>query len=326
MRTKKLFIIFILLLLPITTVFSYSSEVYVGGENIGIEVKTNGVLVIGLYKVNNEFIAKDSGIDKGDYIVSVNGEVINNIDDFTNEINKDEDKESIDIRYKRGKKTYDSKLKIVKDEDDYKTGLYVKDEVSGIGTLTLIDPANNKFLALGHAVLDNSTNNILDIDDGSIYSSYITGINKSSEGNPGEKIGESNPDDKYGIITGNTDKGIFGTYEKEIESKKLVKVGDIDEITLGEASILTVVDGDKVSEFSINIDKIDKKDELKKMMFTITDNELLSKTGGIVQGMSGSPIIQNGKIIGAVTHVIVDDCKRGYAIFITNMLEESEKE
>ncbi len=326
MRTKKLFIIFILLLLPITTVFSYSSEVYVGGENIGIEVKTNGVLVIGLYKVNNEFIAKDSGIDKGDYIVSVNGEVINNIDDFTNEINKDEDKESIDIRYKRGKKTYDSKLKIVKDEDDYKTGLYVKDEVSGIGTLTLIDPANNKFLALGHAVLDNSTNNILDIDDGSIYSSYITGINKSSEGNPGEKIGESNPDDKYGIITGNTDKGIFGTYEKEIESKKLVKVGDIDEITLGEASILTVVDGDKVSEFSINIDKIDKKDELKNMMFTITDNELLSKTGGIVQGMSGSPIIQNGKIIGAVTHVIVDDCKRGYAIFITNMLEESEKE
>ena len=326
MRTKKIIIIFILLLLPVTTVFSYSSEVYVGGENIGIEVKTNGVLVIGLYKVNNEFIAKDSGIDKGDYIVSVNGEDINNIDDFTNEINKDEDKESIDIQYKRGKKIYDSKLKIVKEEDDYKTGLYVKDEVSGIGTLTLIDPANNKFLALGHAVLDNSTNSILDIDDGSIYSSYITGINKSSEGNPGEKIGESNPDNKYGIITENTDKGIFGTYEKEIESKKLVKVGDIDEITLGEASILTVVDGDKVSEFSINIDKIDKKDELKNMMFTITDNELLSKTGGIVQGMSGSPIIQNGKIIGAVTHVIVDDCKRGYAIFITNMLEESEKE
>ena len=327
MRLKRLFITFLIsFLLPVSVVFSYSSEVYVGGENIGIDVKTKGVLVIGLYKVNNVMIAEESGINKGDYITSVNGNNIISITDFTNEIMNDDDKEYIDITYRRGKKNYNSKLKIVKDDNDYKTGLYVKDEVSGIGTLTLIDPANNKFLALGHGVLDNSTNNILDIDNGSIYSSYITGINKSSEGSPGEKIGESNPEDKYGTIENNTNKGIFGTYEKEVSSRNLMKVANPDEIVLGEASILTVLDGDTVKEYKINIDKIDKDDDLKNMMFTITDSELLSKTGGVVQGMSGSPIIQNNKIIGAVTHVIVDDCKRGYGIFIINMLEESEKE
>ena len=327
MRFKKVFITLIIsLLLPITTVFSYSSEVYVGGENIGIEVKTKGVLVIGLYKVNNSFIAKDSGLDKGDYIISVNGNSINTIEDFTNEINNDEDKNSIDIEFRRGKRTYNTTLSIVKDNDEYKTGLYVKDEVSGIGTLTLIDPANNRYLALGHAVLDSSTNSILDINDGSIYSSYITGINKSSGGNPGEKIGEANPDDKYGTVETNTNKGIFGTYQKAIENKKLMKVGSPEEIVLGGASILTVVDGNTIHEYNINIDKIDKNDDMKNILFTITDTELLDKTGGIVQGMSGSPIIQNNKIIGAVTHVIVDDCKKGYGIFITNMLEESEKE
>ncbi|MBO6195143.1 MAG: SpoIVB peptidase [Bacilli bacterium] len=327
MRFKRIFITLIIsLLLPITTVFSYSQEVYVGGENIGIEVKTKGVLVIGLYKVNNNYIAKESGLDKGDYIVSVNGNNINTISDFTNEINNDPDKNTIDIEYKRGEKKYNTSLNIVKDNNEYKTGLYVKDEVSGIGTLTLIDPANNKYLALGHAVLDSSTNNILDINDGSIYSSYITGINRSSGGNPGEKIGEANPDDKYGTVEHNTDKGIFGTYQKAIENRKLMKVGNPDEIVLGGASILTVVDGNTIREFNINIEKIDKNDELKNILFTITDTELLDKTGGIVQGMSGSPIIQNNKIIGAVTHVIVDDCKKGYGIFITNMLEESEKE
>ena len=327
MRSKKIFILLIIsLLLPISTVFSYSSEVYVGGENIGIEVKTKGVLVIGLYKVNNELIAKDSGIDKGDYIISVNNHEVNSIDDFTKEINNDLDKEFIDVKYKRGTITNNTTLKIINDNNEYKTGLYVKDEVSGIGTLTLIDPANNRFLALGHGVLDNSTNNLLDIDNGSIYSSYITGINRSSGGSPGEKIGEADPDNKYGIVETNTNKGIFGTYQKEIINRKLLKVGRPDEIVLGEASILTVVDGDTINEYSINIDKVDKNDNLKNILFTINDRELLDKTGGIVQGMSGSPIIQNNKIIGAVTHVIVDDCTKGYGIFITNMLEESEKE
>lgn len=327
MRFKKILLTLIISLsLPISMVFSYSDEVFIGGENIGIDVKTNGVLVIGLYKVNDKLIAKDSGISKGDYIVSVNNKKVNSIDDFSSEINANLEKEEVDIKYRRNNIIYDTKLKIVKDNDEYKTGLYVKDEVSGIGTLTVIDPANNKFFALGHAVLDSSTNTILDINDGSIYSSYITGINKSSDGVPGEKIGSSNEEDKLGEVKDNTNKGIFGTYKKELENRKLMKVASPDEIVLGGASILTVVDSDVVSEYNINIDDIDMKDNLKNILFTITDKELLDKTGGIVQGMSGSPIIQNDKVIGAVTHVIVDNPTKGYGIFIVNMLEEGEKE
>ena len=327
MRFKKILLTLIIsLLLPISTVLSYSSEVYVGGENIGIEVKTKGVLVIGLYTVNNEMIAASSGINKGDYIVSVNNHSIINIEEFSKEIEKDSDKESIDISYKRNNKVYNTSLKLKNDKGEYKTGLYVKDSVSGIGTLTLIDPANNKFLALGHAVVDNTTNSLLNIDTGSIYASYITGINKSDDGTPGEKLGEANIDDKYGVVSKNSNKGIFGTYQKQIENKKLMKVASPDEIVLGGASILTVVDKDNVNEYSINIDKIDKNDDMKNILFTITDKNLLDKTGGIVQGMSGSPIIQNGKIVGAVTHVIIDDPTKGYGIFIVNMLEESEKE
>ena len=327
MRFKKIFIgLIISLLLPISNVLSYSSEVYVGGENIGIEVKTKGVLVVGLYKVNNNLIAESSGITKGDYIIKVNNNEINSIDDFSKEIENDDDKESVDIVYKRESKTYNTSLKIINDNNEYKTGLYVKDSVSGIGTLTVIDPATNRFLALGHAVLDSNTNTLLNIDSGSIYASYITGINKSNDGSPGEKIGEADSSKIYGTVSKNTYKGIFGNYEQEFNNRKLMKVGNPEEIVLGGASILTVVDKDTISEFSINIDKIDKKDDLKNILFTITDKELLDKTGGIVQGMSGSPIIQNNKVVGAVTHVIVDDCTKGYGIFITNMLEESEKE
>ena len=322
---KKVYISLIMLLFPLT-VLGYSEEVYLGGDNIGIEVKTKGVLVIGLYKVNNSFIASSSGIEKGDYIISVNNNDINSIDDLSKEIEKDPDKEKIDIKYKRNKEIHNTSLKIEKENDEYKTGLYVKDSVSGIGTLTLIDPEDNRFLALGHAVLDNTTNSVININSGSIYSSYITGINKSDNGSPGEKVGESNIDDKYGIVSKNTEKGIFGTYEKEFKDRRLIEVGKPNEIKTGKATIMTVLDKDKVMEYEINISSIDYNDSMKNILFEITDTELLSKTGGIVQGMSGSPIIQNNKIIGAVTHVIVDDCKKGYGIFITNMLEESERE
>ena len=327
MRFKRVFIsFFISLLLPIEICLCYSNEVLVGGENIGIEVNTDGVLVIGLYSIDNELIASSSGINKGDYIVSVNNNKVNNISDFSREIENDTDKEYIDVEFRHNNKINKTKLKLVKDNDEYKTGLYVKDTVSGIGTLTLIDPENNNFIALGHGVLDSSTNNLLEIKDGTIYSSSVTGINRSSDGVPGEKIGESNPDDRYGVINSNTNKGIFGKYEKEINDKKLMKISSPDEIVLGGASILTVLDDDNVKEYSINIDKIDYNDDVKNILFTITDSELLDKTGGIVQGMSGSPIIQNGKIIGAVTHVIVDNPKKGYGIFIKTMLRESEKE
>ena len=322
---KKLLVLLTSFFLSISTVLAYSDSVILGGENIGIEVKTDGVLVIGLYKVNDEFIAKSSGIEIGDYIVKVNEHDVKSIEDFINEIDLDSDKEELDIEYKRDSKINKTVLKIESENNEYKTGLYVKDTVNGIGTLTMIDPENNRFLALGHQIQDSISKKILDIDSGSIYESYITGISKSSDGSPGEKEATTNSNNKYGTITGNTDKGIYGFYETEFDKNNLITIGNPKEIELGRASLLTVVDQNIVKEYSINIDKIDMNDDLKNIMFTITDPELLNKTGGIVQGMSGSPIVQNNKLIGAVTHVIVDDCEKGYGIFITNMLDEVEE-
>ena len=326
MRFKRLLIIFLSFIFPIYSVFAYSNEVVLGGDNIGIELKTKGVLVVGLYKVNNELIASSSGITTGDYIISVNNKEVNTIDEFSNEINNDDDKKKIDVKYKRNNKEYKTNLMIELEDNEYKTGLYVKDKVNGIGTLTLIDPENNRFLALGHEIKDNVSNKLLDINDGSIYSSYITGIIKSTDGSIGEKESTTNLDDRNGTILNNTNKGIFGIYEANYNRNNLIKVADNSEVVLGEASILTAINGNEKREFKINIDKIDYKDNLKNILFSVTDKELLDITGGIVQGMSGSPIIQNGKIVGAVTHVIVDDCTKGYGIFIKNMLEESEKE
>ena len=325
MKTKRMLLTFFLsIIIPFCEVFAYSNRLYVGGENIGIEVKTKGVLVIGLYKVNNTLINESSGITKGDYITKINDIEIKNIEEFSREINKNKNNDEVLVEYRRGNSINKTNIKIYKDNDEIKTGLYVKDSVSGIGTLTAIDPSNNKFFALGHAVLDSSTNNVLQIDDGSIYSSYITGINKSSDGNPGEKYGESNIENKYGIITGNTNKGIFGSYDKSYDSNRILDIKESDEIKLGKASIYTVIDKDEIKEYSINIDSISYNDKLKNILFTITDKELLEKTGGIIQGMSGSPIVQDNKIIGAVTHVVVNDPTRGYGIFITTMLKEAE--
>lgn len=325
MKFKKIFLmlLFTLIIIP-TNVLAYSNKLIVGGQNIGIEVKTKGILVIGLYKIDNELVAESSGLKPGDYIVKVNNNKIENISDFTKEINNDDDKASIDIEYIRNGKSYNGSLKIINYENELKTGIYVKDTINGIGTLTFIDPETKKFGALGHEILDKNTNSVLNIDDGSIYYSYITGITKSTNGTPGEKEATVDQNKTYGVIDENTIKGIFGTYTSDIDDSELYEVAQKDEVKTGLANILTVLDGEVLQSYTINIDSINTKDSTKNIVFTITDDELLKKSGGIVQGMSGSPIIQNGKIIGAVTHVIINDCTKGYGIFITNMLEEAE--
>lgn len=325
MKFKKIFLMLLISLIIIpTNALAYSNKVIAGGQNIGIEVKTKGILVIGLYKINNELVAESSGLKSGDYIVKVNNNNIENISDFTKEINNDDDKQSVDIEYIRNGKSYNGSLKIVNQDNELKTGIYVKDTINGIGTLTFIDPASKKFGALGHEIIDKNTNSILDTSDGSIYYSYITDINKSTNGTPGEKEATVDPNKTYGVIDENTNKGIFGTYTSELDDSELYDVAQNDEIKTGPANVLTVIEGETIGSYTINIDSINTKDSTKNIVFTITDEELLKKSGGIVQGMSGSPIIQNGKIIGAVTHVIVNDCTKGYGIFITNMLEEAE--
>ena len=244
---------------------------------------------------------------------------------MANEINKNKD-ETLKITYIRDHKEKQTTLNLYKDENGiYKTGLYVKDSVTGIGTLTFIDPATKKFGALGHEIQEQTTGEIFEIKDGTIFTSKVTGILPSTDGSPGEKKAEYDKSNVTGNVDENTIKGIFGNYTANIKNTKTYNVAKPDEIKKGKAQILTVLNNNDIQNYDINIIQINKEDkETKNFVFEITDKNLLDKTGGIIQGMSGSPIIQGDNIIGAVTHVVVNDPQKGYGIFITNMLEEAE--
>ena len=323
-KIKKLNLLILLTLFIMPTfVYAYSSEIIAGGQNIGIEIKTNGVVIVGTYETGSKNPGKDAGLNSGDIITSIDNTKITSIDDMVNKINNISN-ETIKIGYVRNDVEEYTTLELYKDNDSYKTGLYVKDTISGIGTLTYIDPNTKLFGALGHEITEKNTGQILEIKNGKIYTSKVTDIQPSSNGIAGEKNAKLNKGEVIGSIFENTNKGIFGNYQEEIESSNLYKVGNFKNIQKGEAKILTVVEEDKIEEFTINILKVNNNQDTKNIIFEITDSELLSKTGGIVQGMSGSPIIQGEYIIGAVTHVVVDTPTKGYGIFITNMLEEAE--
>lgn len=228
--------------------------------------------------------------------------------------------DEIKITFQRDNKILNTKLNLVKDNDTYKSGLYVKDRVSGIGTLTYIDPSTKIFGALGHEIILKNTNKIVDIKNGNIYDSKVTSINKSVNGIPGEKNAQFLLENNLGIIKENTYHGIFGNYN-DLTDSKLYKV---NQPSIGKASILTVINESDVEAFEIDIKEINNNNTTRNILFEIIDKELLNITGGIVQGMSGSPIVQGDNIVGAVTHVVIEKPTKGYGIFITNMLEEGE--
>lgn len=318
-KIKRILIIIITSFIMPISILAYSDYIIAGGENVGIEINSKGVMVVGFYELNNKI--QKSELKVGDIITSINKQNINNIDDMTKIISESNDK--IEIGYIRNNKQNYTTLELIKDENDvYKTGLYVKDQIKGIGTLTYIDPNTKLFGALGHEIIEKSTGKILEVKDGKLYNSTVTSIEPSRNGNPGEKNAVFK-ESTIGNIIENTNKGIFGTYKETLPNKKLYKVATPDEIKEDKAKILTVLDGENIKEYDINILKVSKTDT-KNLLFEITDEELLKTTGGIIQGMSGSPIIQDNNIIGAVTHVVVDSPKKGYGIFITNMLEEAE--
>lgn len=324
LKIKKSFKILLLLitLIPIN-IFAYSSYIIPGGENIGISINTKGILIVGTYEINNQNPAIEAGLKTGDIIKKVNNVEVTNIDELVNQISKSENEAS--ITYLRNDKEFETKLKLIKEDGVSKTGLYVKDNVTGIGTLSYIDPKTLIYGALGHEVIESNSGLLLEVKDGKIVSTNVTTIDRSENGNPGSKNANINLEDEEGTIKENTSSGIFGKYTNSLPNKELKKVANPDEIKTGPAKILTVIDGDEIKEYDINIIKIMKKDaNNKNILFEVTDKELLEKTGGIVQGMSGSPILQNDLIIGAVTHVVVEDPKKGYGIFITNMLKEGE--
>lgn len=324
---KKLQFIFILLLtLFPSIVFAYSNEIILGGENIGIKVHSKNVMVVGFYKVEDSYISEDAGLKVGDLITKINDKNVSSIDEMISIINNEKNLSNLKITFSRNNRLMNTMLELKKDSNGiYKTGLYVKDQINGIGTLTYIDPNTKIFGALGHEIAEKATMQKLEIKDGTIFKSEVTGITPSENGSPGSKEARFYSDQVYGTITKNEESGIFGIYNDNLSNNNVIEVEEPDNVKLGNAQIRTVIEGNKIKLYDIEIINIDKNNPTKNILFKITDQELISKTGGVVAGMSGSPIIQDNKIIGAVTHVVVNEPKKGYGIFITTMLEEGEK-
>lgn len=324
---KKLQIVFILLLtLFPSIVFAYSDKIILGGDNIGINVHSKNVMIVGFYKVEDSYIGEDAGLKVGDLITKINNKDVSSIDEMISIINDDKDLGNVKITFLRNNNEMETTLELKKDVNNiYKTGLYVKDQINGIGTLTYIDPNTKIFGALGHEIAEKTTLQKVEIKDGTIFDSEITGIIPSKNGTPGSKEAKFYSSNINGTITKNEESGIFGIYTGTLPDNGAIEVAEPDDVKLGNAEIRTVTEGNKIDIYSIEIINIDLNNPTKNILFKITDEKLLSKTGGVVAGMSGSPIIQDNKIIGAVTHVVVNEPEKGYGIFITTMLKEGEK-
>jgi len=306
-----------------------------GGQSIGVQLHTLGVLVVGHHRVNRgESISspgEDAKIEVGDVILKINDEYIKKMEDVKPYVDQaGEDNKSLSLTLKRGKDTIETSLKPELDQKDkqYRLGLYIRDSAAGIGTMSFYDPQSKKYGALGHVISDMDTRKPIEIHDGTIVRSSVVAIERGNNGSPGEKQAKfSVNENKIGSITKNSPFGIFGKLDQPIKNNKYdqpMSIALAHEIKEGPAKILTVLEGEKVEEFDVEIvNSIPQKyPATKGMIIKVTDPRLLEKTGGIVQGMSGSPIIQNDKIVGAVTHVFVNDPTSGYGVHIEWMLQE----
>lgn len=328
MNFKKKLLIFSFFLLTLfpSIVFAYSNEIILGGENIGIQVNSKYVMIVGFYKVEDRYVGSNAGLEVGDLIISINEQEVSSIEEMVSVIDNNKEEGKINISFLRNNKKMNTTLELIKDNNGvYKTGLYVKDQINGIGTLTYIDPTTKVYGALGHEIADKNTLKKIEIKDGTIFKSDVVGITPSKNGSPGSKEAKFYNNEIFGSINTNENNGIFGFYTSDLTNNSLIEVGNEEDISIGKAEIRTVVSSNTVKNYDIEIISINKKDATKNILFKITDKELLELTGGVVAGMSGSPIIQNNKIIGAVTHVVVNDTEKGYGIFITTMLEEGDR-
>ena len=314
-----------------------SVKVMAGGHSIGVTMQMEGVLVVGFSTVTvangiEEEPAREAGVQIGDRIVSINGTQIT------------DDQQLADLIHRSGTAGKDIVLGIVRDGEDetvscrtsfcsetqaHRIGLFVRDTAVGIGTLTFYEPTDRDYGALGHVITDSDTNQAVICASGSILPASVSLVHQGISGHPGEKIGVTWEEEQaWGTIEKNTPFGIYGKLTAEVTNPhypKAIPVASRSQVSAGRAEILTVVDGEKIESFAIEIEKLyhQNKASEKGMLIHIVDEDLIMRTGGIVQGMSGSPIIQNGRLVGAVTHVLVNDPSRGYGIFIENMLDET---
>lgn len=312
-------------------------KVIPGGQTIGVKLKSAGVLVVGHHLVavdENKKISpgEDAKIQIGDLIVSMNGNKLNDVSMVSEIVAKaGQSNQPLDLEIKRKNEILHVRMNPSFDIRDkaYRLGLYIRDSAAGVGTLTFYAPGQNVYGALGHVITDMDTQTPIEVGSGEIVHSNVTSIAKSQTGEPGEKRAQFFKENKVlGNIEKNTPFGIFGKMYSLPEhgfSKDAIPVAFSEEVKEGPAQIYTVVNGQKVEKFNIEITHVMRQDypATKGMVIKITDPNLIEKTGGIVQGMSGSPIIQNGKLIGAVTHVFVNDPTSGYGCFIEWMLQDA---
>ena len=306
-----------------------STSVLVSGSTVGIYMETDGVLVIDTGEIiSEEGQTVDPAcniVEPGDYIVAFNDETITCKKDLVKDL-ENLTQDTVTLQVIRNGKKIPLLLDPVKDvKGEYKLGVWVRDNTQGIGTLTFVDQ-NGKYGALGHGISDVDTGELLHIDDGALYQAQIVGIQKGSSGSPGELSGliHYEAEKIIGSIEKNCEQGIYGklTDMSGLSGLKKMEIAYKQELEIGPASVLCCVDGE-IREFEAEITRIDMnhEDTNKSFVIQVTDPELLEMTGGIVQGMSGSPIIQNGKFVGAITHVFVQDSTGGYGIFAETMLK-----
>ena len=305
-------------------------RLYLGGMPFGVKFLTDGIIVSGF---NDNAIGEDknpargAGLRINDVILSVNGGQLLGATELNEAVERSEGK-ALSVKYARGGLEYTASITPVysKAEGRYSLGIYVRDSGAGIGTITYVIPKTQEFAGLGHGICDASSGQLIPMQRGSVVGVKISGLVKGLSGSPGEVKGYFNSG-KTGTLLGNTDCGVFGVLAElpKNMSKETVEIGLRNSVQEGKAYICTQLDGETVERYEIEIKDI-QRDATGNKCFTvkITDKRLIAKTGGIIQGMSGSPIIQNGKLVGAVTHVLINDPTTGYGIFIENMLNAAQ--
>ena len=302
------------------------------GTAIGMKLYTKGVLVVGMSQIKDENDEKkrpyeNSGIEQGDTIIAINNNEVSNTNELIEEVNNSNGN-AITVKYEKNNETLETSITPVKSGNEYKLGLWVRDAAAGVGTLTFYEPNTNSFMALGHGISDIDTEKIVDIASGELITASILTIKKGVKGTPGEIRGTIENGNNIGKIGKNTNLGVYGTVTNknylDISGMEEMEVATRSEIQEGKAQIICQLDNNGRKAYEIEIEKIylANNTDNKSMLIKVTDKELLEKTGGIIQGMSGAPVIQNGKFVGAVTNVLVNDPTQGYAIFGDMMIKQ----
>lgn len=298
------------------------------GEAIGMKLYTDGVLVVGMSEIEGQRPYENSGIQEGDRIIQINENDINNTTELMQEVNSSYGNE-INIKYVHEEETITTSIKPAKNSNnEYKLGLWVRDAAAGVGTLTFYEPSTGMFACLGHGILDVDTTELITIANGELVTTNIINIQKGEKGTPGEIRGTIESGYTIGQISKNTAFGVYGVLNApsylSISPNDAIEVASREEIQIGQAEIICELENGNREHYTIEIQKIftGNNEDNKSMLLKVTDERLLEKTSGIVQGMSGAPIIQNGKFIGAITHVLVNDPTMGYGVFADIMIKQ----